>query len=68
MPKMTRREVLKIAANGFLGAAGISMNRPLAGVDFGHTAPRLTLPIGIQASLDSDQNLFSLDEGAVVPN
>ena len=40
----------------------------LAGVDFGHTAPRLTLPIGIQASLDSDQDLFSLDEGAVVPN
>ena len=40
----------------------------LAGVDFGHTAPRLTLPIGIQASLDSEQDLFSLDEGAVVAN
>ncbi len=40
----------------------------LAGVDFGHTAPRLTLPIGIQASLDSEQNPFSIDEGAVVEN
>ena len=38
----------------------------LADVDFGHTAPRLTLPIGVQASLDSKQDLFSLDEGAVV--
>ena len=38
----------------------------LAGVDFGHTAPRLTLPIGIQASLDSEQDAFSLDEPAVV--
>ncbi len=38
----------------------------LADVDFGHTAPRLTLPIGIQATLVSEQDLFSLDEGAVV--
>lgn len=40
----------------------------LAGVDFGHTDPQLILPIGIQASLDSEQDLFSLDEGAVVDN
>lgn len=38
----------------------------LSEVDFGHTAPRLTLPIGIQATLDSEQDLFSLDEGAVL--
>lgn len=38
----------------------------LADVDFGHTAPRLTLPIGVQASLDSNRDLFRLDEGAVV--
>ncbi len=38
----------------------------LADVDFGHTAPRLTLPIGIQATLISDRDQFSLDEGAVV--
>ena len=38
----------------------------LVDVDFGHTAPRLTLPIGVQASLDSSRDLFSLDEGAVV--
>ena len=37
----------------------------LTGVDFGHTAPQLTLPIGIQASLDSQQNRFSIDEAAV---
>lgn len=37
----------------------------LTGVDFGHTAPQLTLPIGIQASLDSEQDRFSVDEAAV---
>ena len=37
----------------------------LTGVDFGHTAPQLTLPIGIQASLDSLQDRFSIDEAAV---
>ena len=37
----------------------------LTGVDFGHTAPQLTFPIGIQASLDSQQNQFSIDEEAV---
>ena len=37
----------------------------LKGVDFGHTAPQLTLPIGIQASLDSQQDRFSVDEAAV---
>ena len=37
----------------------------LTGVDFGHTAPQLTLPIGIQVSLDSQQDRFSIDEAAV---
>ena len=37
----------------------------LTGVDFGHTVPQLTLPIGIQASLDSQQDRFSVDEAAV---
>ena len=37
----------------------------LTGVDFGHTAPQLTLPIGIQASLDSQQDRFSINEAAV---
>ena len=37
----------------------------LTGADFGHTAPQLTLPIGIQASLDSQQDRFSIDEAAV---
>lgn len=38
----------------------------LVDVDFGHTDPRLTLPIGAQASLDSAEDLFSLDEAAVI--
>ena len=37
----------------------------LIGVDFGHTAPQLTLPIGIQASLDSQGDRFSINEAAV---
>ena len=37
----------------------------LTSVDFGHTAPQLTLPIGIQAALDSQQDRFSIDEAAV---
>ena len=37
----------------------------LTGVDFGHTAPQLTLPIGIQATLDSQQDRFSVDGAAV---
>ena len=37
----------------------------LTGVDFGHTAPQLTLPIGVQASLNSGQDRFSIDEAAV---
>lgn len=37
----------------------------LTGVDFGHTAPQLTLPIGIQASLDSERDQFSINEAAV---
>ena len=37
----------------------------LTGVDFGHTAPQLTLPIGIQAFLDSQQDRFSINEAAV---
>lgn len=37
----------------------------LTQVDFGHTDPRLTLPIGVRASLDSEQGEFRLDESAV---
>ena len=37
----------------------------LTQVDFGHTAPRLTLPIGVRASLDSERDMFRLDEAAV---
>ena len=37
----------------------------LFGVDFGHTDPILTLPIGARATLDSRHNLFSIDEKTV---
>ncbi len=37
----------------------------LSQVDLGHTDPKLTLPIGIQASLDSALGLLSIDEAAV---
>lgn len=37
----------------------------LTQVDFGHTDPRLTLPLGIRASLDSRQDAFLLEEAAV---
>ncbi|MCH8295794.1 LD-carboxypeptidase, partial [Candidatus Poribacteria bacterium] len=37
----------------------------LTQVDFGHTAPILILPIGIQASLNSELDQFRLDESAV---
>jgi muramoyltetrapeptide carboxypeptidase len=38
----------------------------LAGVDLGHTDPRLILPIGARASLDANRDWFSLDEAAVI--
>ena len=37
----------------------------LSQVDLGHTDPKLTLPIGIDATLDSDSEQFSLAEAAV---
>ena len=37
----------------------------LSQVDLGHTDPKLTLPIGIHASLDSDSEQFCIAEAAV---
>jgi muramoyltetrapeptide carboxypeptidase LdcA involved in peptidoglycan recycling len=37
----------------------------LFNVDIGHTDPMLTIPIGIHTTLDSNHNLFSIDESAV---
>jgi muramoyltetrapeptide carboxypeptidase len=37
----------------------------LTRVDFGHTDPRLTLPLGSRASLDAGQDAFRLEEAAV---
>ncbi len=38
----------------------------LTQVDIGHTSPQMILPNGITATLDSEQNLFSIDEAAVI--
>jgi len=38
----------------------------LAGVEFGHTDDKLTLPIGGRAELDSDEALFALVESVVI--
>lgn len=34
-------------------------------VDFGHTDPVITMPIGVKSSLDSKENIFSIDESGV---
>lgn len=34
-------------------------------MDFGHTAPQMTLPIGCQALIDAENHLFSITEAAV---
>jgi muramoyltetrapeptide carboxypeptidase len=36
-------------------------------VDFGHTAPQLTLPIGVRARLDALTHSFAILEPAVEP-
>lgn len=38
----------------------------LFGVDIGHTDPMITVPIGLRSSLDSKNNLFSIDEAATI--
>lgn len=38
----------------------------LLNVDFGHTDPMITIPIGIRGSLNSTQNKFSIHESAVI--
>jgi len=37
----------------------------LMNVDIGHTDPMITLPLGVEVSLDSEKNLFSIDESGV---
>ena len=37
----------------------------LVDVDTGHTIPRLTIPNGVMATLDSSRDLFRIDEPAV---
>jgi muramoyltetrapeptide carboxypeptidase LdcA involved in peptidoglycan recycling len=47
---------------GYIRSYGFPM---LKQVDFGHTDPRHTLPLGIRGSLDAGQDAFRLEEAAV---
>ncbi len=38
----------------------------ITGMDFGHTCPTFTLPLGIQAEIDCERQTFSILENAVV--
>lgn len=38
----------------------------ITGMDFGHTCPTFTLPLGIEAEIDCDKQIFSIIENAVV--
>jgi muramoyltetrapeptide carboxypeptidase LdcA involved in peptidoglycan recycling len=38
----------------------------IAEMDFGHTSPQLTLPIGCQAKIDGERRCFEILEGAVL--
>ena len=38
----------------------------IADMDFGHTSPLMTLPVGVRARIDSARQLFEMIEGAVV--
>jgi len=40
----------------------------LINVDCGHTIPRMTIPNGVLATLDSHRNMFRFDESAVQPS
>ena len=35
-------------------------------MDFGHTSPQMTLPLGCQARIDGDRHTFSINEAAVI--
>ncbi len=40
----------------------------LYGVDIGHTDPMITLPLGVEVTLDSSKNLFKINEQGVITN
>lgn len=37
----------------------------VADMDFGHTSPQMTLPVGVRARIDSSQRVFEIVEHAV---
>jgi muramoyltetrapeptide carboxypeptidase LdcA involved in peptidoglycan recycling len=38
----------------------------VAGMDFGHTSPQFTLPLGVRAQVDGERRRFAITEAAVV--
>ena len=58
-----QEELLQELISHYTGAFDFPI---LTQVDIGHTSPQMILPNGITATLDSKQNLFSIDEAAVI--
>lgn len=58
----------RLPASATLGviAPGTPITLPAMGLDYGHTDPLLTLPIGIEAELDADAGTLTLLESATV--
>lgn len=38
----------------------------LYGADIGHTDPKISIPLGVKVTIDSEKNLFSIDESGVI--
>ena len=49
------------------GELGLTELPVVTQMDFGHTDPIMTLPLGVRARLDCDSKTFSIIEGAVLP-
>jgi muramoyltetrapeptide carboxypeptidase LdcA involved in peptidoglycan recycling len=61
----TYQERFETAVTDVLAEEGLRDLPVLSGLDFGHTQPMLTLPYGIQASIDCAGATLTLDEAGV---
>lgn len=66
-------EELKVKRKTFLSPKKIILERTqeynfpiITDVQFGHVGEQMTLPIGVQATIDTSKKLFSIDEGGVI--
>ena len=62
-PNDTSIYTLGEAIDGILGTAGVPV---LSGMTLGHTADKLTLPLGIEATLDADKGTLAILDSGVV--